>query len=197
MGRLPPCDYESFQNQRLLNFCTRFDLPTKLQRKLVQQKTDVERIAKDMLNRPFMKPSEIYWLLGDLDNEGLLYLMTIARKKHIQKAVSLFVTTLRNVTPLINGNELKELGYRPGPGFRSMLNHLIEVQLDGQVTTHDQAMNFIISTYPSTIPGPFRHISHELFDFNLNYLILLPKAQAVLIKVCFFVLNQKVPPLGQ
>ena len=136
------------KTKELLNFCTRFDLPTKLQKKLVQQKTDVERIAKDMLNRPFMKPSEIYWLLGDLDNEGLLYLMTIARKKHIQKAVSLFVTTLRNVTPLINGNELKELGYRPGPGFRSMLNHLIEVQLDGQVTTHDQAMNFIISTYP-------------------------------------------------
>jgi tRNA nucleotidyltransferase (CCA-adding enzyme) len=136
------------RTKELVNFCTRFDLPIKLQKKLVQQKIDVERIAKDMLKRPFIKPSEIYWLLGDLDNEGLLYLMTIARKKHIQQAVSLFVTTLRNETPLINGNELKEFGYKPGPAFRSMLNHLIEVQLDGQVTTHDQALSFIKSTYP-------------------------------------------------
>jgi tRNA nucleotidyltransferase (CCA-adding enzyme) len=142
------------RTKELVNFCTRFNLPTKLQKKLVLQKTDVERIAKDMLNRPFMKPSEIYWLLDDLDNEGLLYLMTIARKRHIQQAVSLFVTTLRNETPLINGNELKELGYRPGPGFRSMLNHLIEVQLDGQITTPDQALNFITSTYPITDTRP-------------------------------------------
>jgi len=132
----------------LANFCHRFDLPPKQRKKLVQQKIEVERIAKALLKRPFVKPSEIYWLFADLDNEGLLYLMTIARKKHIQQAVSLYVTSLRMVTPLINGNELMEMGYKPGPNFRAMLNHLIEVQLDGLVQTKDEAVNFIASTYP-------------------------------------------------
>lgn len=146
--------YSRSRIKELVAFCHRFDIPARQRKKLVEQKTDAERIAKDMLKRPFMKPSEIYWLLIDLDNEGLLYLMTIARKKHIQQAVSLFVTTLRKVTPLINGNELKELGYRPGPSYRTMLNHLIEVQLDGQVDDHKQALQFIQSTYPANDKRP-------------------------------------------
>ncbi|PIE58772.1 MAG: prohead protease [Desulfobulbus propionicus] len=131
----------------LTAFSQRFDIPERQRKKLIQQKKDVERIARDMLNRPFIKPSEIYWLLMDLDYEGLLYLMTIARKRYIQQAVSLFVTSLRETTPLINGHELKKMGYTPGPAYRTMLNHLIEAQLDGKVGTREQAVDFIRSTY--------------------------------------------------
>jgi tRNA nucleotidyltransferase (CCA-adding enzyme) len=95
-----------------------------------------------------MQPSEIYWLLIELDNEGLLYLMTIARKKYIQQAVSHFVTHLRSVTPLINGDDLQQLGYRPGPEFRTMLNHVIEAQLNGKVHDREEALELIRQRYP-------------------------------------------------
>ncbi len=134
--------------KELSNFCNRFDIPPKQRKKLLLQKTVAEKIAQDMQKRSFFKPSEIYWLLSELDNEGLLYLMTIARKRHIQQAVSLYVTSLRKVTPLVTGEELKALGYIPGPQFRAMLNHLIEVQLDGEIISHEQALAFIRSTYP-------------------------------------------------
>jgi tRNA nucleotidyltransferase (CCA-adding enzyme) len=103
-----------------------------------------------MQKRTFLKPSEIYWLLDELDNEGLLYLMTIARKRYIQQAVSLYVTTLRKVTSMVGGDELKTMGYIPGPQFRAMRNHLIEMQLNGEITTHEQALAFIRTTYPIT-----------------------------------------------
>ncbi len=134
--------------RELLNFCDRFEVPKKQKKLLVRQKTEVERIAHDMLRRPFMKPSEIYWLLSELENEGLLYLMAIARKKYIQKAVSQFVTTLRNVEPLINGRDLQELGYRPGPEFRTMINHIIELQLNGVVSSREQALEMVRKEYP-------------------------------------------------
>ncbi len=134
--------------RQLLNFCDRFELSEKQRKQLVRQKAEAERIAHDMLRRPFMKPSEIYWLLRDLDNEGLLYLMTVARKKYIQRDVSLFVTRLRNVQPLIDGKKLQELGYRPGPGFRTMLNHLIEAQLNDEVHTGKEAAALIKEKYP-------------------------------------------------
>ncbi len=138
------------RTKELISFCHRFDIPSKQRKKLIAQKTDAERIALDMQKRPFIKPSEIYWLLGELDNEGLLYLMTIARKRYIQQAVSLFVTTLRKATPMVTGDELKVMGYVPGPQFRVIRNHLIEMQLDGEVSTHEQALAFIRSTYPIT-----------------------------------------------
>ncbi len=142
------------RTRELYNFCKRFDIPTKLTRKMVQQKTDAERIVKDMIKRPHMKPSEIYWLLKDLDNEGLLYLMTIARKKHIQQAVSLFVTSFRTTEPVINGKIFKELGYRPSPLFRTMLNHILELQLDGEIRTASEAIAFIKATYPRVEDRP-------------------------------------------
>ena len=138
------------RTKELISFCHRFDISPKQRRKLIQQKTDAEKIAFDMQKRTFLKPSEIYWLLSELDNEGLLYLMTIARKRYIQQAVSLFVTTLRKVTPMVSGDELKAMAYIPGPQFRAMRNHLIEMQLDGEVTTHEQALAFIRTTYPGT-----------------------------------------------
>jgi len=134
--------------RELLNFCDRFELSGKRRKQLVRQKTEVERIALDMLRRPFMKPSEVYWLLCDLENEGLLYLMAIARKKYIQQAVSQYVTNLRNVQPLINGRDLKELGYKPGPNLRTMLNHVIEAQLNGKVHTRAEAIDLVKQRYP-------------------------------------------------
>ncbi|MDH3347658.1 MAG: CBS domain-containing protein [Desulfobulbaceae bacterium] len=132
----------------LINFCNRFELQEKVIKKLVSQKIDAERVVQEMLQRPNLKPSEVYWLMQDLDMEGLLYLLTIARKKYIQKAVSQYVTNYRKVRPLMNGGELMKLGYEPGPKFRSILNYLIEAQLDGLITNVEEAERFILKKYP-------------------------------------------------
>lgn len=142
------------RTKELIAFCHRFNLPPRQRRKLIMQKTEAERIAQEMQKRTFIRPSETYWLLKELDNEGLLYLMTIARKRYIQQAVSLYVTTLRKAVPLVGGDELKAMGYIPGPQFRAIRNHLIELQLDGEVTNHDQALVFIRSAYPLTACQP-------------------------------------------
>ncbi len=134
--------------RQLMNFSKRFELTERIERKLIRNKADADRIAKTMLLRPHMKPSEIYWLLQDLDMEGLLYMMAIARKKHIQVAVSQFVTSLRKTRPLINGEELMAAGYTPGPDFRVMLNTLIEAQLNGDVKTKQEALQHILQAYP-------------------------------------------------
>lgn len=136
------------RTKELISFCDRFALPPKQRRKLIQQKTEVEKIAQAMYQRGALKPSEIYWLLSDLQPEGWLHLMTMARKRYIQQAVSLFVTGLRTVRPLVSGEELKELGYIPGPQFRAMRNHLIERQLDGAITSQQQAIDFLRTNYP-------------------------------------------------
>ncbi len=134
--------------RELKSFCERFKLSEKQKNQLLRRKSEVDRIAHHMLTRPFMKASEIYWLLFDLDNESLLYLMAVARKKHIQQAVSQFVTSLRNVQPLITGRVLQDLGYTSGPLFRTMLNHLIEAQLNEEVNSREGAIELIKKNYP-------------------------------------------------
>ncbi len=136
------------QVRQLLNFCDRFEVIEKQRKMLIRQKTEVERIAHEMLRRPFMQPSEIYWLLSELENEGLLYLMSIARKKHIQRDVSRFVTSLRSTKLLIRGKDLQKAGYQPGPGFRTMLNHVLEAQLNGKIHSKEEAISLVRQRYP-------------------------------------------------
>ena len=129
--------------RELHRFCDRFELSHKQRHFLLRQKSEAERIAAVMLRRPCMRASEIYWLLRGLDNEGLLFLMTIARKKYIQEAVSRYVTILRTTRPLINGHDLMELGYQPGRLFRTLMNQVLEAQLNGEVTTWQEAIELV------------------------------------------------------
>ncbi|WP_446010979.1 CBS domain-containing protein [Candidatus Electrothrix sp.] len=134
--------------QELRNFCHRFELPPKHRKQLLRQKRKADHIASHMLRRPEIQPAELYWLLDPLENEGLLYLMSIARKKHIRQQVSHYVTHLRGVQNLINGQDLMNLGYTPGTSFRLMMNYVLGAQLNGEITRKEEALALIQQQYP-------------------------------------------------
>jgi tRNA nucleotidyltransferase (CCA-adding enzyme) len=134
--------------QDLRNFCHRFELPPKHRKELLLQKSKADHIAVHMLRCPEMQPAELYWLLDPLENEGLLYLMSIARKKHIRQQVSHYVTQLRMVENLINGKDLMEMGYQPGTAFRIMMNYVLGAQLNGEVDNKEEALALVQQKYP-------------------------------------------------
>ncbi len=42
--------------------------------------------------------------------------------------------------PLLSGNDLLEAGYRAGPQFRTVLERVRDAQLEGQIETHQEAL---------------------------------------------------------
>lgn len=129
-------------------FCTRFGLSSKQRDRLLQQKLKGEQAALLMYHQPSLTPSQIYRLLIDLAPEGWLYVMTIARKRYIKQNVSLFVTQLRTMKPLLSGDTLKKQGYKPGPQFRTILDALFDRQLDGDIKDATQALEVLDRTSP-------------------------------------------------
>lgn len=51
--------------------------------------------------------------------------------------------------PLITGEELIEMGYKPGPLFSEILNFLEEAQLEGDISTVEEAKKVVLDKYPS------------------------------------------------
>jgi poly(A) polymerase len=49
---------------------------------------------------------------------------------------------------LISGDDLIELGHRPGPAFRDILSAVEEAQLEGTVDTREQALELVRSRFP-------------------------------------------------
>ena len=134
--------------RELAAFCERFQIPQKTSDRLLWQKVHADKIAHLLTRRQVVANSEIYWLLKELSNEGLLYLMAIARKNQIRRAVSHYVTTLRQIRPELTGNDLMALGYQSGPEFKEMLNDLLAARLDGLVSGRQQEITFITEAYP-------------------------------------------------
>ncbi len=134
--------------KELRSFCKRFKLPEKTKANLLRQKIQTDKIANFLSGRRTFRNSEIYWLFEELNNEGLLYLMAIARKNDIKKSVSLYVTSLRKTHPHTTGDMLKKMGYTPGPAFKTMLNDLLGAQLDKLVKTEEEEEVYLKKHYP-------------------------------------------------
>jgi poly(A) polymerase len=54
-------------------------------------------------------------------------------------------------TPLITGRELIAAGYKPGAGFKEMLRAVEDAQLEGLITTAEEALKLVRQRFPSPI----------------------------------------------
>jgi len=50
--------------------------------------------------------------------------------------------------PLVKGDDLIAVGYRPGPRFKEILSAVEDGQLEGRLLSHEQAMEFVQAEFP-------------------------------------------------
>ena len=153
-------------------FCEKFEIPERRRERFIKDKVAVGKIIRILNQRPLgeggeagdtappprhgdlavkgppLRPSEVYWLLKGLGTNALLHLMGIATRQTAKKAISHYVTTLRGTRTLLDGTSLRKMGYRPGPLFTTILNHLLEARLDGLVRTRKDEKRFVKTHYP-------------------------------------------------
>jgi poly(A) polymerase len=55
-------------------------------------------------------------------------------------------------TPLISGDDLINLGFAPGPTFKEILTRVEDEQLEGGLTSRDQAVQFVLRHYKRAEP---------------------------------------------
>jgi tRNA nucleotidyltransferase (CCA-adding enzyme) len=77
-------------------------------------------------------PREAYpMFLAIMDNK-----LAIQRFRQVMESV-------RQGKPLINGRDLKRMGYKPGPVYRKVFDALWQARLDGIVITKDDELEFV------------------------------------------------------
>jgi len=134
--------------KQIETFCIRFQVHDQICRELIFQKVTADTLASKLYGRTPSKNSTIRRMLAPLSNDGLLYLMTIARKKEIKQIISLYVTSLRDIQPLLNGDDMISMGYQPGEKFREMFSTLRDARLDGKVADKEDEKSFLLKKFP-------------------------------------------------
>ncbi len=93
------------------------------------------------------RPSEIVCALSTEDTV-LLAIIAVRLPRPIRRKIWRYLSHLAPTPTLLNGSDLKQLGYHPGPQFRPMLAHLRQATLDGEIHTRDQGLALLKSQYP-------------------------------------------------
>ncbi|MGF1517617.1 MAG: CBS domain-containing protein [Nodosilinea sp.] len=93
------------------------------------------------------RPSDLYAAYSQADRSTLL-LASARHPRILGPTIWQYLRHWAGTPPLIDGHQLKALGYRPGPSFRPMLEALFAAQLDGDIATPAEAQRFLAQRYP-------------------------------------------------
>ena len=90
------------------------------------------------------KPSEVYQLLNPYPVEPLVFAMMQPNQPNWRvEKMSNYLTHLRNVQPLVTGNDLIQRGLKPSQAFSDLLWKAFAAQLDGKVSTTQETYQFL------------------------------------------------------
>ncbi len=92
------------------------------------------------LNRESLRPSELDALLRPLPVPLCLALLALAEYDRVWERVREYLLRWRGVRPLLNGEDVKELGVPRSPRFGRIMQAIHAAQLDGEIATRAEAV---------------------------------------------------------
>ena len=113
---------------------------------LGQVETAEVKLSQSLTN-PDCLPSQVYQVLSGYSDE-LLYLLASMAPKVIRRHIWQQLTQFSRTTPILSGNDLKQLGYKPSPLFKEILSALKLKTLDQVFKDRDSAMYWVSQQYP-------------------------------------------------
>jgi tRNA nucleotidyltransferase (CCA-adding enzyme) len=121
----------------------RLSAPARIRERVRQARARYHDALYMLYREPGLKPSSIHDLLATLDTEALLLMMAKAKQEAAKRAISLYLTHLREVRIALTGDDLKKLGIPPGPRYKKLMASLLDAKLDGFVSTREEEIAFI------------------------------------------------------
>ena len=68
-----------------------------------------------------------------------LILVAVNSKKEVRRIIWQYLTQWSKIQAPLNGNDLKRMGYKPGPQYKLVLDRLLALTLDGEIKTQQEA----------------------------------------------------------
>jgi tRNA nucleotidyltransferase (CCA-adding enzyme) len=95
------------------------------------------------------RPSEIVRLLKP-QKLPLLILIGVKSSRSIRRKIWQYLTQWSQIKPMLNGKDLKQMGYHPSPQFRTILAEIRIRTIDGEFRDRSQAQSWILEQYPNS-----------------------------------------------
>ena len=99
------------------------------------------------------RASNLYRWFQPFSSEILLFMMAKTGQEQVRQWISRYITHLRDVQPMLSGNDLELLGIVPGPIYRTILDDLLAARLDERVVTEEDERALVERKYQKSLGG--------------------------------------------
>ncbi|PSB55329.1 CBS domain-containing protein [Chamaesiphon polymorphus] len=112
---------------------------------VIERLANLDRSQTQILSSlpTFDRISQVVQLLKQFDLSMLILIAVRCRNRNIRRQIWRYLTVWAHIQPPLTGNDLRRLGYKPGPQYRQILDNLLAATLDGVVIDRDTAEAFI------------------------------------------------------
>ena len=124
-------------------FLSRLNFPKRLaqaMRHTLQLKPQLHSLAN-----PQLKPSDIYRSLHGYTTQSIQANALASESPVVSRHVQLYLSKLRYVKLLLNGEDLQRMGVLPGPQLGKLLEALHEARLNGEVRTRKEEEKLVLA----------------------------------------------------
>jgi len=128
--------------KRTEEICRRFELAPDFLKIFCFERIEADKCGSWLERKLPVSDSVLYRKLTGFRIELILYMMAVARKKAVKKAISHFFTELRRTNISLKGRDLKKLNLKPGPIYRQVLGAVLDAKLDGKLKTKKDEFDF-------------------------------------------------------
>jgi len=123
--------------------CRRFELAPRYRKLFLSERFAAERCLDWLERNQPVNSSTLYNELSAFKTELVLYMMASTALEDVKRAISQFITGLRYVTVALRGEDLKNMGLKPGPIFRDILRAVLNAKLNGRLITKKDEIQFV------------------------------------------------------
>ncbi|MBA2882825.1 tRNA nucleotidyltransferase (CCA-adding enzyme) [Desulfosalsimonas propionicica] len=119
--------------------CRHFELAPRHEKIFIQERAEAETCLYRLSQGLPDKNSRLYEELNGLRMELILYMMAVTSRDDVRRAISFYVTDLKDIRISVKGKDLQKMGLSPSPLFGRILRTLLREKLDGRLQTrHDE-----------------------------------------------------------
>ena len=110
---------------------------------LIASRHETRQALKELYRVKEGKNYSIYRILSPLSPEMMLYSMAITRSEKIKRYISIFFTRLKDTQILLKGKDLIDMGYKPGPYFKIILDSILKARLEDNLISKEDEIEFL------------------------------------------------------
>ncbi len=125
--------FEDLDTRSTRSICERFVFRRFDKIRILSYKGEGDKILRFLSGSLALSASKVYKKLRGLSYEVILLLMAKAKSDRSRKAIRDFLIKYNRTKISITGNDMKEIGYSPGPSMGRALEKILFAKIDGKI----------------------------------------------------------------